>query len=353
MVVRRQLQLVILLKKSSRLRTSRTSLTSSHAVRRGSLAQLNKRSIYNLLQISRPFSRRWRIVIDTMWNGHAQKPYESLSNKTTRRLPLLLCGVALVQFLSLEATIPLDAAVYQWLQSGRSCHLVQLGMQCKDSPLWYLIVFGGLGVCVLGLQRRWTDVVHASLIVLSGAFFSELLKTGLDRARPSALPAWLVGNSFPSGHVIGAVLITGTLIFFLARKDVPVWLKLWGSGIAVCLSGAIIWQRLYLGHHWVTDIIGSLLIAGALLSVARRRPSYSPLAVSYVWAWSPCFAIKCSTFSRRHVFFFRPSGLFRLPHLWCSLLGKTRHRKTSVGIGASMPKSRLAQSPGLGRATPV
>ena len=129
MVVRRQLQLVILLKKSSRLRTSRTSLTSSHAVRRGSLAQLNKRSICNLLQISRPFSRRWRIVIDTMWNGHAQKPYESLSNKTTRRLPLLLCGVALVQFLSLEATIPLDAAVYQWLQSGQrtvAFHSVQL-----------------------------------------------------------------------------------------------------------------------------------------------------------------------------------------------------------------------------------
>ena len=249
-------------------------LTSSHAVRRGSLAQLNKRSIYNLLQISRPFSRRWRIVIDTMWNGHAQKPYESLSNKTTRRLPLLLCGVALVQFLSLEATIPLDAAVYQWLQSGRSCHLVQLGMQCKDSPLWYLIVFGGLGVCVLGLQRRWTDIAHALLIVLSGAFLSELLKTGLDRARPSALPAWLVGNSFPSGHVIGAVLITGTLIFFLARKDVPVWLKLWGSGIALCLSGVIIWQRLYLGHHWVTYVIGSLLIAGTLLSVALRPPAF-------------------------------------------------------------------------------
>ena len=104
-------------------------MTSSHAVRRGSLVQLNKRSIYNLLQISRPFSRRWRIVIDTMWNGHAQKPYESLSNKTTRRLPLLLCGVALVQFLSLEATIPLDAAVYQWLQSGQrtvAFHSVQL-----------------------------------------------------------------------------------------------------------------------------------------------------------------------------------------------------------------------------------
>ena len=156
-----------------------------------------------------------------MWSGLARKPYGLLNNKTNQRLPLLLGGLILVQFLSMEATIPLDAAVYQWLQSARSCHLVQLGMQYKDSPLWYLILFGGLGICVLGRQRRWTDIAHALLIVLSGAFLSELLKTGLDRARPSALPAWLVGNSFPSGHVISAVLITGTLIFFLARKMFP------------------------------------------------------------------------------------------------------------------------------------
>ncbi len=209
-----------------------------------------------------------------MWSGHARKPYGLLNHKTNQRLPLLLGGLILVQFLSMEATVPLDAAVYQWLQSARSCHLVHLGMQYKDAPLWYLLVCGSLGVCVLVLQRRWTDIAHALLIVLGGAFLSELLKTGLDRARPSALPAWLVGNSFPSGHVIGAVLITGTLIFFLARKDVPVWLRVWGSGIAVCLSGAIIWQRLYLGHHWVTDIIGSLLIAGALLSMALRPPAF-------------------------------------------------------------------------------
>ena len=209
-----------------------------------------------------------------MWSGHARKPYGLLSPKTTQRLPLLLGSLVLVQFLSMEATISLDAAVYQWLQSARSCHLVHIGMQWKDSPLWYLILFGGLGVCVLGLQRRWTDIAHALLIVLSGALLSELLKTGLDRARPSALPALLVGNSFPSGHVIGAVLITGTLIFFLSRKDVPVWLRVWGSGIAICLSGVIIWQRLYLGHHWATDIIGSLLIAGALLSVALRPPAF-------------------------------------------------------------------------------
>ena len=273
-VERRQRQPGILCKKSSGLKTFRVRLTSCHEARRGLLARSNKRSIYNLLQISQPFSRRWQIVIDTMWSGHARKPYGLLSTKTTRRLPLLLGSLILIQFLSMEATIPLDAAVYQWLQSARSCHLVQLGMQYKDSPLWYLILFGGLGICVLGRQRRWTDIAHALLIVLSGAFLSELLKTGLDRARPSALPAWLVGNSFPSGHVIGAVLITGTLIFFLARKGVPVWLRVWGSGIALCLSGVVIWQRLYLGHHWVTDIIGSLLIAGALLSVALRPPAF-------------------------------------------------------------------------------
>ncbi len=209
-----------------------------------------------------------------MWNGHAQKPYESLSNKTTRRLPLLLCSLALVQFLSLEATISLDALVHQWLQSSRSCYLDHLGLLFKKFLTFYLIVLGGVAMGVLGLQRRWTDIVHASLTVLSGAFFCELLKTGLDRARPNTLPSVLVGNSFPSGHVIGAVLLTGTLIFFLVRKNTPAWLKLGGSALALCLSGVVIWQRLYLGHHWLSDVLGSILIASAWLSVVLRPPPF-------------------------------------------------------------------------------
>ena len=84
-------------------------------------------------------------------------------------------SLALIQFLSLEAALPLDAAVYQWLQAGRSCQLDHIGLLLKKFLIMYLVLLGAVAVCVLGLQKRWMDIVHASLTVLSGAFFCELL----------------------------------------------------------------------------------------------------------------------------------------------------------------------------------
>jgi hypothetical protein len=101
----------------------------------------------------------------------------------------------------------------------------------------------------------------------------ELLKTAFERARPSTLPPLFTGNSFPSGHTIGALLLAGTLGYFLLQQRTTGWKK--GIGIVVLLVCvmAVMWQRLYFGHHWLSDILGSLLLSSAWLCFALIRPA--------------------------------------------------------------------------------
>ena len=212
-----------------------------------------------------------------------QKLAQSITKQTTL-LPLVLLALTAVQFASIELILPLDAWLLQEIQKGRSCGLDRIALHLKQYLIFYLLLLGGIAGCALILQRRWGDVFHAAVTVISGAFLCELLKTGLERPRPSALAGALVGNSFPSGHVTAAVLIAGALIFFLSRKHNASLIKWGGSALAILLTVVVVWQRLYLGHHWASDVIGSFLIAGFWLCICLRPPLFlrSPSALSWV-----------------------------------------------------------------------
>jgi hypothetical protein len=135
---------------------------------------------------------------------------------------------------------------------------------------------------------------------------SELLKTGFERARPSVLPPLLVGNSFPSGHAVGALLIAGTVGFLLVRQRWAVWIKVSGLCLLAGLVGVTIWQRLYLAHHWFSDILGSLLLVSAWLCFVLPRPAF--LQVSRRLVLTCAVLLGCY-----EVFYFFPSTRFALP----------------------------------------
>ena len=75
------------------------------------------------------------------------------------------------------------------------------------------------------------------------------------------------GFSFPSGHVLGSVVLWGFLCY-LAAKTIPHR----GARLAVqatCLSILFLTglQRVYAGAHWPSDVLGGYLWGGLLLFV--------------------------------------------------------------------------------------
>ena len=117
--------------------------------------------------------------------------------------------------------------------------------------------------CVLSavLHRHHVRLALMAPAVAGGAIVLETLaKVVTDRDRPNTVP-----YSYPSAHVLGAVVFLGMLVYVLyalARR------ARWWRGTAVVSIVAIVaiaYSRLYVNAHWLSDVVGG--IAGGLAYV--------------------------------------------------------------------------------------
>jgi undecaprenyl-diphosphatase len=122
-----------------------------------------------------------------------------------------------------------------------------------------------------GHPRRAGSV---AILVLVGAGLSTSLKPLIARVRPDLGLSLLAGSrgygtsfSFPSGHALAGILLLGTLALMLAASpEVPRALRWWG-GIGVAAVGLTIGvSRVYLGVHYMSDVLGSWLLGVTMLS---------------------------------------------------------------------------------------
>ncbi|MFD6803075.1 phosphatase PAP2 family protein [Streptomyces cyaneofuscatus] len=123
-------------------------------------------------------------------------------------------------------------------------------------------------------------VAAASLL---GSLLSQGVKAAVDRERPrwpdpvdSAHFA-----AFPSGHAMTAVVSCGLLVWLL--RPYGAGPALWAGAVAVAVVSVIgvAVTRVYLGVHWLTDVVGGTLLGAAVVaftaagyarSVSRRAP---------------------------------------------------------------------------------
>lgn len=85
------------------------------------------------------------------------------------------------------------------------------------------------------------------------------------------------GNSFPSGHVLRAVVVYGLAAFVVYRLALSERRGVLAIAGAVVIVAAVSFDRLFLEVHWVTDVVGGLLLGGALVLVAMLWLDFSPL----------------------------------------------------------------------------
>jgi membrane-associated phospholipid phosphatase len=93
------------------------------------------------------------------------------------------------------------------------------------------------------------------------------VKELVHRARPPAgiLLKPVAGPSFPSGHATQAVAVYGMLAALAAATTTSWARKVAAWALAVVITGAVAVSRLYLGAHWLTDVLGGLALGAAWL----------------------------------------------------------------------------------------
>ncbi len=122
------------------------------------------------------------------------------------------------------------------------------------------------------------------------AFLTVAVKMLVGRHRPGAvdrLGTLDTSYSFPSGHTLSSAVLLAVLVWLLW----PATSRLARGGLvatAGVLAVGIGASRLYLGYHWLTDVIASGLVAVAWLSVVwmlREPVQWMGLAASRLVPW--------------------------------------------------------------------
>lgn len=145
--------------------------------------------------------------------------------------------------------------------------LVMVGISEIGYAPWSPIIFG-LAVVGLLVTGFWRE----SLLVLAthGVFMLVgFIKLLIERPRPTADVVRVLSEvgeySFPSGHTTSYVVFFG-LLFFLAfallRRS---W---WRTATLVVLAvptALVGVSRVYLGHHWASDVLGGYALGLAYL----------------------------------------------------------------------------------------
>jgi membrane-associated phospholipid phosphatase len=77
-----------------------------------------------------------------------------------------------------------------------------------------------------------------------------------------------LGNSFPSGHVVRAVVAWGLLAFVVNRLAPSRVARMVAIPVAIVIIVSVAMDRLYLDVHWESDVVGGLLLGGIALVAA-------------------------------------------------------------------------------------
>lgn len=150
---------------------------------------------------------------------------------------------------------------------------IMVGLTTVGEPV-VVPVLGVLAAVALWKKAlpRAAKLVLVSLLAIPA---NIVLKTFWDRARPDAeivnVAVQTAGTSFPSGHSMGATAFYGALAALAwihldpRRTRLPITITLAALPIAVGIS------RVYLGAHWLSDVVAGIALGLLVLIPSVRR----------------------------------------------------------------------------------
>ena len=222
-----------------------------------------------------------------------RRPAPPLAPRAHLALGALLVGLGLAGWAALLAAVELsggvasaDAPLLDGLAGARTPWLTAVlsAVSAVTGPAAVLLV-AVVGSAVRGLRTRawWRPALLAGAVLLA-TVLAAVTKVVVGRPRPPldgmVVPGSVTSASFPSGHTTGTatlLLVLGYLLWVRDPRGRTLVLVLPG---AVAGVGLVAGSRLYLGYHYLTDVLagGALAVAvvGVVVLVDRGRAGGRP-----------------------------------------------------------------------------
>lgn len=143
----------------------------------------------------------------------------------------------------------------------------------------YTHVGGVIGMPILAVtvmvalalvRRSWTPVVLITAAAAGSLLMTVAGKPLIGRARPSledAVPPYEYSASFPSGHSLNSFVIAGIVAYLLVLRQRARLARVLTIAAAAVFAITMALSRVYLGHHWFTDVLVAQTLGAAWLAL--------------------------------------------------------------------------------------
>ena len=137
------------------------------------------------------------------------------------------------------------------------------------------------GVFFVLRRRRWQPLALLAAAVAGAVSLYNIVKplTGRPRPPPAIWIGHYSGAAFPSGHAAQSVAFYAMLAIVLGAGRSPrAKTVLWSAAALVVL--AVGGSRIYLGAHWLTDVLGGYALGACWVATRRYRHAGRPVTRS-------------------------------------------------------------------------
>lgn len=181
--------------------------------------------------------------------------------------------------------IGFNESIYYLMRSLRTTLADQIfiGITLLSTPVY--VCFWLTTLAWLGYRRYWHTALHWLGLGILALGSAEFFKHLFHNPRPPGLLVTPSGWSFPSGHSTFSTAFFGFFAVLLTRHFSQYW-RWFAYGCTAIVVVLIMFSRLYLGAHWLTDVIGGGLlgfICIAMMTLSYRRHENQPLALGRIF----------------------------------------------------------------------
>ena len=176
--------------------------------------------------------------------------------------------VALAVIVTTNDPISIDQSLLAWVDAHRTPALTSvmrgvtwLGSAAVLYPATFIVA-----VYWWRRDRRWEAAATLAASLLGSTVFYNVFKQITERPRPPAQTALATYTnwSFPSGHATQSAAFFAMLIVLISfRKRAQPWQPAIATAVVIAVGAS----RIYLGAHWLTDVLGGYALGGAWASL--------------------------------------------------------------------------------------
>lgn len=188
-------------------------------------------------------------------------------------LLVLGCGAfaALAADLLLQGPVTqADAGVSHWLyrNAGQAFTALMVAISAVHGT-WPLLAASAAAALALWRRRQHAWLAALVLCVPGGMLLNYGVKHAFQRARPAIDgAAELASYSFPSGHAAGATVWWGFVLVWWFAHRAGAKARFAGAALAVAMVLLTALSRVYLGAHYLSDVLAAIGEGAAWLALS-------------------------------------------------------------------------------------